>query len=63
MKVWMKVTRDQYELPIAIADSPQELSMLVGSNADNINACIAKVAAGVTKKSQYVKVEIEDYEE
>ena len=63
MKVWMKVTRDQYELPIAIADSPQELSMLVGSNADNINSCIAKVAAGVTKKSQYVKVEIEDYEE
>ena len=40
MIVWMQVTKDEYELPVAIADSCVELSKIVGKTANNISSSI-----------------------
>lgn len=39
--IWMKVTSDEYELPIAVADSAQELADMLGINKSNIMSCIS----------------------
>lgn len=36
MVIWMEVTRDRYELPVAVADSAAELAELVGVKKENI---------------------------
>ena len=59
MTIWMKVTHDQYEFPVAIADSCVELAELLGKTANNISSSIAH-----SKKrdnwTQYRKVVIDD---
>ena len=41
MKVYMKVTKDEYELPLAIADSLKELSLLTGTKISVIKSSIS----------------------
>lgn len=40
MVIWMKVTKDKYELPIAITDSVGELARVVGTTANCISSSI-----------------------
>lgn len=40
MKVYLKVTKDKYELPLAIADSPSELAEMVGTTSNAITSAI-----------------------
>lgn len=40
--VWMRVTNDKYELPVFIADSPQELAKMVGCQVANIRCQLSK---------------------
>lgn len=60
MKVYMKVTGDKYELPIAIADSPKELAEMVGVKANSISSQITRAEKGYLKvgKALYHRVEI-----
>ena len=58
MKVYMKITRDQYELPLAVADSIHALARLVKSDPAYI-CHVCKQTEGVRS---YVAVEIEDDE-
>ena len=44
MIVWMKVTHDEYELPVAIADSCKELAEKLGKTANNISSSITRSA-------------------
>ena len=37
MIVWMKVTKDKYELPVAIADSCKELAEIVGKTSNTVS--------------------------
>lgn len=53
MIVFMKVTRDKYELPIAIADSIQELARITGSNEKTIRSAISHSKNGRRKTSVY----------
>lgn len=62
MYVYMKVTRDKFELPVAIADSPKELAKMVGSTANTINSAVNKYERGVHKTSKYIRVKIEECE-
>lgn len=59
--IYMKVTKDEYELPIAVADSVKELSQITGNKSGTIKSSIsqAKKNGG---KSQYVKVNVEEEE-
>jgi len=59
MTLWMKVTEDEYELPVLICDSVVELAELVGCTPNNIYSCISKSKAQ-GHNTFYKKVEIDD---
>ena len=58
--VYMAVDLDEYELPYAIADSLGELAEICGTTKGNIASVISHVKAGRAKRSQFVRVEIEE---
>lgn len=60
MTIWMKVTKDKYELPVAVADSASELARKLGCNVYTIYSAMSHVRTGRNKSSIYKKVEIED---
>ena len=54
--VYMMVTKDEYELPIAIADTAKELSEIIHVSSNAIRSAISHKP----KKCIYVKVDIGD---
>lgn len=56
--IWMAVTPDKYELPVAVADSAKELGMLLGKTANAIHSSMCN-ARKRGNKSIYVKVVID----
>ena len=54
MKLYIKTTRDKYELPVAVADSPAELGIMTGKSANAVLSLISKRSRG------WYKIEIED---
>ena len=58
--IWMMVTMDEYELPLAVAESAGELAKKVGVDKNTIMSCVSHVRKGRKTRSRYVKVEIED---
>lgn len=54
--VWMKVTHDKYELPVAVADTAEELAKICGTTANSIRSSISHVKNGRKKWTPYVKV-------
>jgi len=59
MTIWMKVTHDKYELPVAIADSCVELAEKLGKTANNISSSITH-SARRGNWTPYRKVEIDE---
>lgn len=59
MTLWMKVTLDEYELPIAVVTSSRELARCVGVSDSTVAAVLsnAKRRGG---RCCYVKVEVDD---
>lgn len=62
MKVWMAVTRDEYELPIAIADTAEGLAKLVGTTTNAVVSTVSHYRKGRKKKCKYYQVEIDEDE-
>lgn len=58
--VYLKVSHDKYELPLAVADSVKELSRICGVPENNISSLISKYEHGVMKWTSYRKVVIPD---
>lgn len=56
-KVYMQVTKDEYELHICIADRITELSKLTGKSVNSISSILSK------KRKGFVRVLINDLEE
>lgn len=54
--VYIMVTRDKYELPLAVADSVEELAEIVGVDAASIKRTMKRNRD--KKKSRYRKVRI-----
>lgn len=54
MFVWMKVTKDKYELPVAVADSANELARILNTTANNISSSLSK------GYGTYLKVAVEE---
>lgn len=52
MILWMKVTKDKYELPLAVADSEKELAGMLGLKRINVRK--------TKRKSCYIKVVCRD---
>ena len=59
MTIWMMVSSDELELPLAVARSQAELARIIGIPAKNIASAISH-AKKKGYKSRYVKVEIEE---
>ena len=62
MHVYIAVTKDEYELPIALGDSARELAEQLGTTENAIRSSISHAKAGVMKWTMYRKVEIDDEE-
>jgi hypothetical protein len=56
--IYMMVSRDIYELPLAVADSIKELSLLTGKSSSTIRAQLSR-ARTQGRKSQYIKIIID----
>lgn len=61
--MYMAVTTDEYELPLAIGDTARELGKLVGVSANLIHSSISKNQTGKSRKMRFVKVEDSEVEE
>lgn len=57
--MYMAVTTDKYELPIAIGDTAKELGKLLGVSANLIHSSISKNQTGKIRKMRFVKVDID----
>ncbi|MEE3409602.1 MAG: hypothetical protein VZQ95_09430 [Erysipelotrichaceae bacterium] len=56
--VWLKVTPDRYEFPVALADTAAELAQICGVTEGSILSSVSKAKHGI-RKSLYRKVRIE----
>lgn len=59
----MKVTHDEYELPIAVADTVKELSQLTGDAEMNIRNHVQRYRTGQQEHPFYVAIPLEDINE
>lgn len=64
MTLYMMTTKDKYELPLAVADSMQELARITGANLNSIQSCLCHKRTRVNKTdkhwSKWHRVEVED---
>lgn len=49
-KLYLAVTPDQYELPLAVADSPAELAKMLGVTPEHIRTCLVPTKAKMNNK-------------
>ena len=59
MTLFLMVTDDEYELPLAVADSAAELARITGKRENTIYSAICHAKKG-DRKSIYHKIEIMD---
>ena len=62
MILYMKVTKDKYELPIAVPGTIRELAMMLGIRENSVHHQFYRQKRYGTKCG-YVKVEVEEDEE
>ena len=62
MYIWMMVTRDKYELPLAIADTSRELAELTGFHKNSIANSVLSYETG-SKRSRFRKVRVDRNED
>lgn len=61
MKLWLCVTQDEYELPMAVADGATELAKMLGTTVDSITSAAWKARKG--KKTKYRTVDVNENED
>lgn len=59
MTVWMEITLDEYELPIAVGLSREDLARQTGVQPETISEQICRYRR-LGMKCKYIKVEIDD---
>ena len=62
MTLWLEVTQDDFELPLIVAHSAQELADKTGTNVNNIHKCVSRLKKGEIHRGRFVKVEISNDE-
>lgn len=58
--LYMEVTADEYELPIAVAGSGAELARMKGLDPHSVYRDIYRKGSGKMRGSKYVKVKCEE---
>lgn len=59
-KLWMKVTDDEYELPVAVAASVAELARMTGAKKESLYSIFSRDRNGVVHSKVYREVEVDD---
>lgn len=59
-KIWMEVTSDKYELPVAIADSAAELAKMCGVKSSTVKTSVCHYNKHRLKKCKWRCVHIDD---
>ena len=54
--LWLAVDVDEYELPIAVADSARELGELMGTNKHNVETFVSKGSSGKLSGRKFIKI-------
>lgn len=60
LMVWMEVTQDKYQLPVAVAESIKELSMITGTPKSAISQSACRMRNGQHLRGRFLSVEIEE---
>lgn len=60
MTLWIEVTNDKYELPVAVETCVKDLARKAGVKPDSIISMVSKDRAGKMKKCRFKKVIVED---
>ena len=60
MNIWMKVTTDEFALPLAIADSSVELARICGTTPNSVVSTISHHKQGRIKYPAYICVKIDE---
>lgn len=58
--MYIAVSQDKYELPIAVADTAAGLSKMLGLDERTVACHLSLVKRGKIKKQKYFKVEVDD---
>lgn len=61
--IWMEVTSDKYELPVAVADSAEELAKMSGVKRTSIIEQLCRYRHGLYKQCKYRKIELTEDDE
>lgn len=59
-KVYMAVTKDEYELPYAVADSQTELAKMLGVEPQSVRKAFFAIRHGKCTRTRYREVEIDN---
>lgn len=59
MNIWLKVTLDKYELPVAVADSAEEMAKLCGVSVNNIYS-VRSHARARGHRCRYIVVSVDE---
>ena len=59
-KVYMAVSKDEYELPYAVADSQAELAKMLGVDPQSVRKAFFSIRHGKCTRTRYREVEIDD---
>ena len=60
VKVYMQVSQDRFQLPLAVASSAQELSKITGKSKDTIYHAVWRWKMGRIQKPSFITVDIEE---
>lgn len=60
VSLYLAVSEDEYELPIAVAGSAQELERLLGLGKGTVSSHISHAKSRKRKRQRYFKIEIEE---
>ncbi len=59
-RLYMAVSKDEYELPYAIADSQADLARMLGIDPQSVRKAFYDLRHGRCAKTRYREVEIDD---
>lgn len=57
-RIWMKISNDEYELPVAVAETAAELAELCGTSANVIYSQMSHYKRGSLRFCPWVCVEL-----
>jgi len=58
--IWLAVTADKFELPIAVADSAKKLANMLGINENTVYTSIHSKLSGKNSKRKIIRVDIKE---